>query len=636
MYQRLCKGLADYGKLIPTNDDISKHVDKQNDYYLSVYKYNEEQKQKFDKTGSIAGINDVVTNDIIFDFDSKNLEKARQDSVTTINRLKQYNITPEEVNIYFSGSKGFHLVIHTSEEFTPKETKTFAEKVAKDLETFDSSVYNSNRIFRVVGTKHNETGLYKTPLSFEELESSNITEFKKLATESYNNQPVLIDNTKLIENVRKVEEVKHESTLLTELDLTKKPSNMSCWKYALEQGFFPSGQRSNALIILASTYRNMGYSETKCYYALKAAADLQSQRFGVEKFDKGEIYNNIITQVYADHWNGGTYAEDNFPESIKKYLVDMGVPRQNEEGIHENYVVSIDKGFGAFEKYATDIDKNTMKFGIKELDNVLKVQTEHLIGILGAAGSGKTSMALTLLNNTSKQGIRSFFASYDMGPNIVIQKLIQRQTGQSDEEIFDTYRNKDLEKIEMYRKALNKNFSNVSFCFKSGQSVKELRNSIVQEETRIGEPIKLIIVDYLELIRTSSNDPTNASMEAIQGLREIANEGRVVVCLLQPNKMNSDVSQPVTSYNAAKGSAAIGQAVTSMIGVHRPGFNPNQLGNDHYFSINILKNRMGGMGVMDFSWNGPTGRIKELEDIERQALAEFRAAKEGDKDDDLF
>jgi DNA replication protein DnaC len=644
MYVRLCEGVTDYGNLIPTTENIYKYVnDQKKDYYVSVYSYNEEQKKQFEEKGTISGITKVSTNKLVFDFDSNKIEDSRKDALEVVNRLSKYGINNDNINIYFSGGKGFHLVLNTNYNFTPSQAKKAAIKIAKGLKTFDSVVYNSNRIFRLPYTKHPESGLYKVPLTLTELKTLSIDEIKTIAKDEYDPEnEVKVDLTN--DTINKLFNQKEhesadsatESTLLNDLDLTKRPKMLSPWKYAIEQGFFPPKQRSNALLILAATYKSLGYSKTKCYYALKAAADLQSSRFNQSKFDKKEIYSNIINQVYSNTWEGGTFAEDSFPEQLKDYLIEIGVPRIKEEDLHENFVVSIDRGFDTFGSYAENIDQNTMTFGIKDLDDILRVQVGHLIGILGSPGSGKTSTALTLLNNTSKQGIKSFFASYDMAGNILIQKLIQRQTRFSIDEIYDVYRNDNIEEKERFKKILTNNFGNVSFCFKAGQTVNELRDSIKQEEVRLGEEIKLVIVDYLELIRTRSNDPTQASAEAIQGLREIANEGKVVVCLLQPNKLSSTVSEPLLTYNAAKGSAAIAQAVTSMITCYREGYNPNNPETDKYFNINIVKNRLGPLGKADFNWDGPTGKISPLEDIQKQELAELRALKKAEKSEEDF
>ena len=153
------------------------------------------------------------------------------------------------------------------------------------------------------------------------------------------------------------------------------------------------------------------------------------------------------------------------------------------------------------------------------------------------------------------------------------------------------------------------------------------------EEEKLGEQMDLVIVDYLELIQTDKSDATASSLEAINGLREIANEGRVVVCLLQPNKMSSKPDQPLLSYNAAKGSAMIAQAVTAMLTCHRPGYSSENPENDEYFSINCVKNRNGALFQLDFAWEGKTQTITELDDEGRFRLSVLRDTKEDAEDD---
>lgn len=187
MYIRLCAGLQDKGKLIPLKDNIYKHTSNPTkDYYTSVYQYTEEQKQQFDEKGTIAGITDVSTNQLIFDIDYKSdLEKARKYTVTMIERLNKIGISTTDINIYFSGSKGFHVVLDTDQTYTPKEHKAIAKEIGGDLPGFDSTVYNSNRILRLAYTKHDKTIYYKTPLEYEELTDMSIDEIKGIAETRY-------------------------------------------------------------------------------------------------------------------------------------------------------------------------------------------------------------------------------------------------------------------------------------------------------------------------------------------------------------------------------------------------------------------------------------------------------------------
>ena len=636
-YYRVCTSLKDKGVLIPEGSNLDKY--KEGEAYVSAYKYNEEHKKLFDKTKSVAGITDVVTDIIYFDLDNKDIEAARKDTVEVVTRLTNHGISSDQIRICLSGNKGFHLSVHTTKTFTPEEAKSLAIKLAGDLPSFDSSIYNANRIIRIEGSVHNTTGLRKTPIAFDELANLKMSSIKELAESEYGyRKPDKVspndDFMKLTEPVIKREK-KDTVTITDSVDYLSNPYKLQPWKLALSQGFFPTGNRSNSLMILGSTLKNKNLLKEQCYYALKAAADLQSDRYGEDKFSKEEIWNNIIEQVYGSAWKDGSYSEDNFPTQLQQYFEELGVPRQEYAEIASD-IVSIDDKFDEFINYATNIDEHTMKFGIPSLDDSLRVRQGHLIGLLAGPGIGKTSFGITFLNNCSNAGTKCFFGSYDMYSLNVYQKLIQRHTGYTEDEMFQFFKDKDQVKIQEFRDLLNKEYSNVSFCFKSGQSIQDLKRSIEMEEEKMGEKMGLVVIDYLELIQVDVSDATAKSLEAVNGLREIANEGRVVVVMLQPNKISSKPDQPLLSYNAAKGSSMVAQAVTAMLTCHRPGYSSENPENDLYFSVNCVKNRNGALFQRDFGWIGKTQTIFEMGDDERFALNLLRDTKRDAEDDDGY
>ena len=659
LYRRVCSTLDSKGTLIPYTDSVYDHLtDLDIDSYSSVYLYNEEQKEQFYKPivkvkdgnkietiNGAAGIKDVVTNKLVFDFDidkhkKTTLESVRKDTIEAISRLKKAGFPEDSLQVSFSGNKGFGIVVDLDEFISPNQHKEIAKNLVGDLDSWDTKVYNASRILRVPLTKHQSSKLYKMPITIDELKDSSIKEIKEMASESYDAKEVFeameYKSAKLPEFLKKSEKTEkkerkkdYSPTLESEvcnLDFSKKPSWLSHWKYALSEGYFPPGTRSYALMILGATFAAQGLNKKVTYRMLKGAAELQAERFDQDKFESDEIWANITEQVYSPTWNGGTYAEDNFPEELQDYLISLGIPRSTTE--EEQDTVLISDGFGDFEEYANNIDKYTMKFGLPKLDEKLKVRKGHLVYVLAPPGVGKTSMAVTILNNTSKMGTNSFFASYDMYKNNVYQKLIQRHTGMDEEALFDVFRKRDKEKIVKFRRMLAKEYENVSFCFKSGQSIEGLKQSIRRQEEKRGCKIDLVVVDYLELIQTKVSDPTAASAEAAQGLREIANEGRVVIGLLQPNKMSSTPDEPLLSYNAAKGSSSIAQSATAIITCHRPGMSSAENNiNDHYFGINCVKNRNGSLFSLDFGWKGSTQTIYELDDRQKQDLKSLREGK---------
>src|ERR1044072_2824473 len=129
-YIRITEGLNDKGELIPADElDLTKTSEM--DLYASHYYYNEQQYEQFLKNGTVSGIKDVVTDKVIFDFDDKNdLEKARKDAVELVSRLQEIKIDERnDIQISFSGYKGFTVVFKLDRMITPEEHTHFAVNV---------------------------------------------------------------------------------------------------------------------------------------------------------------------------------------------------------------------------------------------------------------------------------------------------------------------------------------------------------------------------------------------------------------------------------------------------------------------------------------------------------------------------
>lgn len=647
-YIRVCKGVQDKGILVPVDTNVYKGIDLNNDYYTSAFLYNDEQYKTFKSTGTVAGITDTVTNKLYWDFDSAdNLELAKEDARTLCGRLvKVYGLDSSTIALFFSGKKGFQVEVNFKDElFNPTQVKNICLNIGEGLSTLDRQIYNANRILRLPLSRHQDTGLYKTPLDFSGLGDATIDDIKEEAKQSWDDANALKDifhvaatnsrinqlkaSTPKIEN-KKVNSVAYD---ISEVEWSSKPKFLTPEKYLLSLGFFDSGERSHALMILGSTFKSLGFNETQTYHFLKSAAELQGERTGDDKFPKVEIYKNIIAQIYSPHWKGGVYSVNN--DDVLRELSAL-VPLSMKVG-EESDVHGIEETGELFVQYAKDIDKNTLKSGVKCLDDKMHIQVGRLYGIIGPPGAGKTSIGLTILNNTSVQGDHSIFFSYDMSKYDVYQKLIQKHTKKNRDALYKVYKEGSKEEQQKLSGAVNDQYKNVRFVFKTGQSIEEMRNTIISTEKKLGINIRLVIVDYLELVQSKYSDATQSSAEVIQGLREIAiNMNKAVIVFLQPNKMSSTIDMPILSYNAAKGSSAIAQAVTAMLTIHRPGYSSRTPENDRFLSIDCVKNRAGPLFSADMFWDGLTGSIRDLSDDERMHLREVRKAKEEEMSDEDY
>ncbi|NJO64178.1 MAG: hypothetical protein HC836_40205 [Richelia sp. RM2_1_2] len=452
-YVRLTKGLADKGRLISSNEDIYSYIrDNSKDYYISMFKYNEDQKKTFyikQEDGNIngcAGITDVQTNKLIFDFDNKdNLNEALESTKKLYTKLINSGFTEENILVSFSGNKGFGIEIEIDKLINPKEQKKIAEYYAGNLKGFDSKIYNASRIIRVLLTKHPVSGLYKIPLTQNELFSLPVEQIKELAKDISGYDINSINNyfkpAKLPDIDFKVEEKKEEKIVnvdLSNLDFSRKPRFLDNARWAIQNGFFGSGERHNVLIWLAASYKNLGFNEEQTYYILKGAADLQSKRTGSEKFSKEEIWNNIITSVYSPLWKGGEFKED-----LDTWKKQNSIP----EEVVTSKITNISGMFGLFKNYALNYENNVLKTGITSLDKKIDFLVGTFNGVLAPPSVGKTTLSLQILNHNSKKNIRSVFFSYDMFHSMVFLRLMQKHSGMTQKQAFDIVKN-DPEKIK--------------------------------------------------------------------------------------------------------------------------------------------------------------------------------------------
>lgn len=608
-----------------TLEEISKQKIK-DEAYVSIYSYNDSHKKKVEETGSIKGITDVVTNTLVFDFDSTDIEKARQDVLTLGSRLvENYNVASDSIACYFSGGKGFHVVAPLDKEITPDEFKSAVTKLAGDLPTFDSVVSDPQRILRMEYTKHPKSGLYKIPLHIAEVDEMSVDQIKELAKtprEDYEHE------TKPVTLPASLFEVKEKKKKLeavpSTLDLTKKPKGWQDYVFAILEGQYESGERHQALLVLAAKCRGMGYDKEQTYYLCKSSLKKQAALKGQEEFDKQELFKNIIEDtVYSDRWEGGSFSPKNNPW-LAKYCERHNIRWDNRS---EANVTSVTEAFDSFESFATNIDKNTIKTGIPGLDEVLRLTIGMSVGLVASPGVGKTSVSLQMLNNMSKQGHRCIFFSYDMYAPIVYQKLVQKHFNISSKDMFEKFKS-DPSFREKVKKKISEEYANVSFCFKTGQTVPDIDNTIDEVESSTGQRVKFMVVDYNELVQTDYSDATAASSFVAQKMREIAQRREICVfSLFQPSKISGTPADEIKSYNSAKGSGAISQSVSVMLGMSRPGYNPQKPESDRFINLACLKNRMGPLFSIDWLWEGLTGTISRMSDEDYQELKEIREKK---------
>lgn len=649
-YLRLTKTLNSVGKLIPENENPYNYIkdDLDKDYYLSIYTYSEEQKdyaiEKVEKVNKktketyvdrrgVSGITEVVTNKLVFDFDHDDLKIAQQDSVTCVKRLKDLGIKPDDINISFSGNKGFSIVVNHDTDLSPERHKAIASSLAGDLASWDTKVYNASRIFRLDYTKHQASNLYKTPLVYAQLSSVEPDTLKQVA--SRKRKPNYIQKTAKLP--KQLLEIKPKEKAVAvsnididaDIDFTKKPNFLSREKFVLHKGHIPKGYGNEGMMILAATYKNAGYDAVDAYNMLKGVNEKRIRIFGEQAGrEEEEIQDTVIDVVYSDAWNGGEY-------SPKGNELLASIKEKYGKNEHDGNLKKINEISDRFKSFINNINDNIIKSGIESLDQKVMLMTGQLVGVLGAPGSGKTSLVTTIMENLSSQGTRVLFESLDMHDNMMILRMIQKLTGlntdvkmrkmmKTDPNYEPGYNMFDDPEVIKAMGEMDQTYKNVHFNFKRGTTVEDIDKHIFQAKQEQGPELKLVVIDYLEKVPSQYSDATASSGFVARQLSDLASKHDVcIMLLLQPQKSAGDASEELLSMRKVKGASVIEQDCRVILTMWRPGFNPSEPENDQYVSLAVVKNNMGDVCKLDFGWDGLRGKFRELNNFEKVQLKEM-------------
>lgn len=615
MYYRLSKNKNINELIDEAVSPYSRIDDWKAPWFTSMFLYNDQHLRQWQETGSLAGIKDNVTRKLWWDFDSTNLEASRQGTVKLLDKLREVGAPDNCVQIAFSGNKGFSVVVDINQYLTQEQVKSICKDWANDP-SFDGKVYDNQRVFRLPLTRHEKSGLLKMPLFEHQLRTLSIDEIKTLA--ETNPQDITPDKLQKkystwempISYVPTTKVQAAIERLETEIEWSKKPKFLSNCRFSLQEGYFEEGMRNEAFICLAATYKNLGFQLDHVFRLLKGVAELQSKRHGTERYPDTELWNNVCMQVFNDTWNNGQYSckQEGW---LQDYCESLGehTCKKEKKGLEPHTIIDLAPDF---KEFAKNINKNTIISGLDFLDKRIPITTGMNLGILGAPNSGKSSIALEILSNTSKAGVKSVFASLDMHRTRIFEKIMYRISGIPRENLYNKFQNNEEGEL---MKMLEKDFKNVYFFNKSSPTVADIREYVLECQERSGEKIKLVMIDYFERVMSDLNDDTQSSKRIAGELQDMVNDLDIaLITLVQPTKegLQGGINSPLYDFTKVKGSGFLVQSFRGILSLWRPGYSPSDITNDKFLKIAILKNDLGELGECGYLWNGKRGKISPL------------------------
>ena len=157
------------------------------DTYTTYFRYTDEMVEHVNDTGSVKGFAGKAYSPWIpFDIDSKDIREAHKQLIHLLGNINKYGVSAEVCRIYFSGSKGFHVLLPSSlVNVEPSEDihhrfRNFAAKIANGIK-LDTSIYDKVKLFRLPNTINSKSGLYKIQLNVFEVQALNAHDIKEMA-----------------------------------------------------------------------------------------------------------------------------------------------------------------------------------------------------------------------------------------------------------------------------------------------------------------------------------------------------------------------------------------------------------------------------------------------------------------------
>lgn len=228
-----------------------------------------------------------VFGDLFLDFDSEDdIDKAREDLLFVIWKLHLevgFNLPMEAFHIFFSGKKGFHLLIPW--QYLGIQPHANLDKIfkwiAEDLyeqsmnKTIDLVIYEKRRLYRLENSIHQETGLYKIPLQYLEAAKLSVEDFKLLASKNrfieYTQPHLIMSAKKKYEDyVKEFEEfINRKQTYSSNIKRTPIDYVPDYVQKLIDDGPV-KGQRNETVAALTSFWKNQALEEDEILDNLKS------------------------------------------------------------------------------------------------------------------------------------------------------------------------------------------------------------------------------------------------------------------------------------------------------------------------------------------------------------------------------
>ncbi len=520
-------GIQYRNKIISENDLLKITPAKGEEFYRSMYEYDEEILQHLKIYKTVKGFKGVrkITN-IVLDIDAgkdsplHTLEKTR----AFYEFLKDdYRITPK---IFFSG-RGYHLEIPAKLfNFQPSKTlPILVKEVMKSLFPIADNIFDGARLIRVANSINLKSNLYKVQLSEENLfkwSVEHIHQYAATPQKLFEIEDVIIPD--LSHYVAKIQQ-KPDVKSLQE----SKNNIITCISKMWEEGAM-EGTRHNKMLRIVSAFRRGGVPKEAIYYALKEWAntlhpyEVKSQVENI--YDKGYSYscNDALMTKYCD------------PACLFYKNKNYGVEIKNSDDIEEKLRKRLR-------------DTKSLRFNLGDIFYIPDPEGHWIYGgefilLIGDTKLGKSMLMQNLCVKLSNFPI--LYLSLEMSDILTYRRFLQIAYNQSSAEIKET---------------LEKENTSLAEPIKHIKIMTASPNLLDLEKAIASSGCKIIVVDVIDgLIVAGAKDSNNAKLEEIASFfKRVAERLDVVIIGIHHIPKSAVADNKRLNVHSGKGASSLEQ-----------------------------------------------------------------------------
>lgn len=551
------------------------------DCYITYFRFESTYYKHCQDTGSVAGyFGKSYANWLFVDVDdAEDLIKAHNTAKNILLYLEtEYEVNLDELEVFFSGKKGFHIALPAAwfnwepSEDLPQIHKSIAKHMFSGF-SIDTAIYEKQRLFRLPNTIHSQTGLYKIKIDARDVLHKSMADIIDMAS-----APVKIDRT---------------------FDVELNPNLNQIYKMYSDKRYYEPKQeamvRKSTLSDLLSATPE-GYRNETCF---SIAYDLKQKGLSRDEVQKVvEMWNLTRCQPQMDSEEMRRTINSAF-RFQGKTLMEKLSKLKDVQAMEEDYI-----------QYIETIEKNGLNFngfipGFGK--HLAPVFPGSVIMLNAGTGVGKTTFFSNCIYHWK---VPALVVNLERSAAVLYETYQQLSNNMSAKEIRENYKNG----VRMDKNHLE----HIQVLDDTGINIDDIVEYWQIAQDKIGKRIMVLGVDHSGLLKSKGTTEYERMTYVGNGLIELAKRTDSIVFALnqvsRETAKDGDVPLTVTS---AKGSGALENAATLILGIYRPRKMNKRIENgtvtgDDELVVQILKQSYGVEGIQStVKWDGRTRRVYE-------------------------